>query len=206
MQAEAGQPKSGVLAQSPESIGMEDGRAIEHLQKRITKQLQDKVYDDLHQEAFHIRKNGELPTELTTLGLWDVAGAEFEPDVESVQVRFALVALQFTTHVTAQQVVTGRPGYCKATLVCNHDLVSIARTYLALPDLQVLDVLRDGIHKVDDGRDIDPYGCGLASSTIARRHGINSVGMMREPSSRYLHWRGNTGTGCERSRSTFSRD
>ena len=61
-------------------------------------------------------------------------------------------------------------------LVCNRDFVSIARTYLGLPDLLAQDLLAQGISTLPNGRatkDVDPYGCVLASCALARHKGIN---------------------------------
>ena len=91
--------------------------------------------------------------------------------------KFALVALQYTRHKTAQQVVTGKPGYDAATLVCSQDFVSIARLYLALPDLLAQDLLGNGVTTLPQGgnksKEVDPFGCALASCSLARNKGIN---------------------------------
>ena len=177
MQKAAGEPVAGVLAQDEASIGVEDGRLVHGLQLRLTKQLQSKVFDDLHGEALRMRIDNKLPDVPIATGLWDDGGHVFQQGVQSTKVRFALAALQYTTHKTAQQVVTGRPGYNAATLVSSQDFVSIARTYLGLPDLLAQELIESGITTLKQGRtnhrEVDQYGCVLASCTLANNQGIN---------------------------------
>ena len=177
LQKGAGEPVEGVLAQKAESIGLEEGRMVEGLQLKLTKQLQSKVFDDLHSEALSMRTTSELPSEPTKTGLWDHGGHVFEGSVNDTKVQFALAALQYTKQKTAQQVVTGKPGYDATTLVCNQDFVSIARTYLALPDLLAQDLIDNGVTTLPQGkakrREVDPYGCNLAACSLAKRKGIN---------------------------------
>ena len=177
LQEAAGNPVNGALAQEADSIGMIEGKMVEGLQLKLTKQLQSKVFADLHGEALRMRQTSDLPSEPTKTGLWDQGGHVFNGSVDDVKVKFALVALQYTRHKTAQQVVTGKPGYDAATLVCSQDFVSIARLYLALPDLLAQDLLDNGVTTLPQGgnksKEVDPFGCALASCSLARNKGIN---------------------------------
>jgi len=85
----------------------------------------------------------------SSVGIFDPVLDDFQGDTDDRRIQFALAAMRFTRQRGCQQVVTGKPGYDKFTIVWNADFVSIARMYLAYPDLRACEVIEAGIAEVD---------------------------------------------------------